>query len=172
LEEVNFLGHVISGQGISVDPAKVEAVLQLKRPKTVTEIRNFVGLAGYYRRFIKDFSRIVTPLTQLTHKYQPFAWTDRCEESFVELKKRLTSAPVLVIPDTSKPFEVYCDVSHQGLGGVLMQEKKVVAYTLRQLKVHEKNYSTHELELAIVVFTLKIWRHYLYGVQFQVFSVQ
>jgi len=112
LEEVNFLGHVISGQGISVDLAKVEAVLKWERPKTVTEIRSFVGLAGYYQRFIKDFSRIVTPLTQLTHKNQPFAWTDRCEQSFVELKKRLTSAPVLVIPDTNKPFEVYCDASH------------------------------------------------------------
>jgi len=170
LEEVNFLGHVISGQGISVYPTKVEAVLKWERPKTATEIRSFVGLAGYYRRFIKDFSRIVTPLTQLTHKNQPFAWTDRCEQSFVELKKRLTSAPVLVIPDTNKPFAVYYDASHQGLGGVLMQEKKVVAYASRQLKVHEKNYPTHDLELAAVVFTLKIWRHYLYGVQFQVFS--
>jgi len=170
LEEVNFLGHVISGQGISVDPAKVEVVLKWERPKTVTEIRSFVGLAGYYRRFIKDFSRMVTPLTQLTRKNQPFAWTDRCEQSFVELKKMLTSASVLVIPDTNKSFEVYCDASHQGLGGVLMQEKKVVAYASRQLKVHEKNYPTHDLELAAVVFTLKIWRHYLYRVQFQVFS--
>jgi len=149
----------------------VEAVLKWERPKTVTEIKSFVGLAGYYRMFIKDFSRIVTPLTQLTRKNQPFAWTDRCEQSFIELKKRLTSAPVLVIPDTNKPFEVYCDASHQGLGGVLMQEKKVVAYASRQLKVHEKNYPTHDLELAVVVFTLKIWRHYLYGFQFQVFSV-
>jgi len=170
LEEVNFLGHIISAQGISVDPAKVKAVLQWERPKFVTEIRSFVGLAGYYRRFIEDFSRIVAPLTQLTRKDQPFSWTDRCEQSFVELKKRLTSAPVLVIPDTSKSFEVYCDASHQGLGSVLMQERKVVAYASRQLKVHERNYPTHDLELAAMVFALKIWRHYLHRVQFQVFS--
>jgi len=129
-----------------------------------------VGLAGYYRRFIKYFSRIVIPLTQLTRKYQHFAWTDRCKQSFVELKERLTYALVLVIPDTSKLFEVYCNASHQGLCGALMQEKKVVAYASRQLKVHEKNYPTHDLELAVMVFTLKIWRHYLYGVQFHVFS--
>jgi len=170
LKEVN-LGHVISAQGISVDPAKVEVVLQWERPKIVTEIRSFVGLAGYYRRFIEEFSRVVAPLTQLTRKDQPFAWTDKCEQSFIELKKRLTSAPVLVILDTGKPFEVYCDASLQGLGCVLMQEKKAIAYASRQLKVHERNYPTHDLELAAVVFALKIWRHYLYGAQFQVFSV-
>ena len=132
----------------------------------MTEIRSFVGLAGYYRRFIEGFSRIATPLTQLTRKDQPFAWTDRCEESFLKLKQKLTSAPVLVIPDTGKPFEVYCDASHQGLGCVLMQERRVVAYASRQLKNHEKNYPTHDLELAAMVFALKIWRHYLYGAQF------
>jgi len=167
---VQFLGHVISAHVISVDPSKVEAVLKWERPKSATEIRSFVGLAGYYRRFIEGFSRIVAPLTQLTRKDQPFAWTDRCENSFQELKQKLTSAPVLVIPDTSRPFEVYCDASHQGLGCVLMQERKVVAYASRQLKSHEKNYPTHDLELAAVVFALKIWRHYLYGAQFQVFS--
>jgi len=135
----------------------------------MTEIQSFVGLAGYYRRFIEGFSKIVAPLTHLTRKDQPFAWTDRCEESFRELKQRLMSAPVLVIPDVSKPFEVYCDASHQGLGCVLMQKRKVVAYASRQLKVHEKNYPTHDLELAAVVFALKIWRHYLYGAQFCVF---
>jgi len=122
-----------------------------------------VGLAGYYMRFIEGFSKIVAPLTQLTRKDQPFAGTDKCEESFRELKQRLTSALVLVALDVVKPFEVYCDASHQGLGYVLMQEKKAVAYALRQLKVHEKNYPTHDLELAVVVFALKIWRHYLYG---------
>ena len=94
----------------------------------------------------------------------------RSEESFRELKQRLTSAPVLVILDVSKPFEVYCDASHQGLGCVLMQERKAVDYASRQLKIHEKNYPTHDLELAAVVFALKIWRHYLYGAQFRVFS--
>jgi len=112
MREVQFLGHVISAQGIVVDPTKVEAVIQWKSPKSVIKIRSFVGLAGYYRRFIEGFSKIVAPLTQLTRKDQPFAWIDRCDESFRELKQRLTSAPVLIILDVSKPFEVYCDASH------------------------------------------------------------
>ncbi|XP_052725957.1 uncharacterized protein LOC128194408 [Vigna angularis] len=124
MKEIQFLGHVVSAGGISVAPAKVRAVLEWESPRSVTEVRSFVGLAGYYRRFIEGFAKIVAPLTQLTRKDQPFAWTDRCEASFQELKVKLTSAPVLVIPDTSKLFEVYCDASHQGLGCVLMQEKR------------------------------------------------
>jgi len=170
LEEVQFLGHVISAEGIAVDPAKIETMLNWERPKTVTEVRSFLGLAGYYRRFVEGFSKKVNPLTQLTRKDQPFSWTEQCEEFFEEMKKCLTSAPVLVIPDTEKMFEVYCDASYQGLGCVEMQEKRVVAYASRQLKVHEKNYPTHDLELAAIVFALKSWRHYLYGSQFQVFS--
>ena len=137
----------------------MEVVLQWERPKTktVTEIRSFVGLAGYYRRFIEGFSKIVAPLTQLTRKDHPFAWTEQCERSFKGLKRRLTNAPVLTIPDTNQSFEVFCYASYQGLGCVLMQNKKVVAYASRQLKVHERNYPTHDLELAAVVFALKIW---------------
>jgi len=129
-----------------------------------------MGLAGYYRRFIEGFSKIMAPLTQLIRKDQPFTWTDKCEGSFQELKRQLTSAPILVIPDVGKLFEVYCDASHLGLGCVLIQEKKSVTYALRQLKVHERNYPTHDLELAAIVFALKIWRHYLYSAQFRVFS--
>ena len=125
-----------------------------------------MGLTGNYRRFIEGFSKIVAPLTLLTRKDQPFTLTDKCEESFQELKRRLTSAPKLVIPDVGKPFEVYCDASNLELGCVLIQEKKVVAYASRQHKVHERNYPTHDLELAAIVFGLKIWRHYLYGAQF------
>ncbi|XP_027903645.1 uncharacterized protein LOC114163541 [Vigna unguiculata] len=122
MTSVQFLGHMISAQGISVDPSKVEVMLKWERPKSVIEIKSYVGLAGYYKRFIEGFSKIVAPLTQLTRKDQPFAWTDWCEENFLELKQKLNSAPVLVIPDTGKPFEVYCDASHQGLGCVLMQD--------------------------------------------------
>ena len=107
LEEVKFLGHVISASGISVDPSKVETVLQWEQPKTVTEVRSFIGLAGYYRRFIEGFSKIIVPLTQLTRKDQPFAWTEACEQSFHELKRRLTTSPVLVLPNSNIPFEVY-----------------------------------------------------------------
>nr|KYP34046.1 Retrovirus-related Pol polyprotein from transposon 17.6 [Cajanus cajan] len=109
LSEVKFLGHVISAEGIAVDPAKVEAVIQWERPKTATEIRSFVGLVGYYRRFIEGFSRIVMPLTQLTRKYQPFVWMDACEQSYQELKRQLTTSPVLMLPDTNEHFDVFCD---------------------------------------------------------------
>ena len=105
----------------------------------------------------------MAPLSQLTRKDQPFAWTDKCEGSFQDLKRRLTSASILVIPDVGKPFEVYCDASHLGFGCVLMPEKKAVTYASRQLKVYERNYPTHELELTAIVFALKIWRHYLYS---------
>jgi hypothetical protein len=170
LEEVKFLGHVITREGIAVDPAKVETILSWEQPRTVTEIRSFVGLAGYYRRFIEGFSKIAAPLTQLTKKNQPFVWTQECEESFQTMKRLLTTSPVLVLPQPDQPYEVYCDASYQGLGCVLMQHRKVVAYASRQLKTHEKNYPTHDLELAAVVFALKIWRHHLYGATFEVFS--
>ena len=113
---------------------------------------------------------MASPLTKLTRKDQEFTWDEACEASFQTLKERLTTTPVLVLPDSQKKFEVYCDATGQGLGCVLMQEKKVVAYASRQLRKHEVNYPTHDLELAAVVFALKIWRHYLYGAKFEVFS--
>jgi len=170
LEKVKFLGHVISKANIVVDPSKVEAVVAWERPKTATEIRSFVGLAGYYRRFIEGFAKIVSPLTQLTEKNQIFTWTEECEKSFQMMKEKLTTSQVLVLPQPEESYEVYCDASYQGLGCVLMQHKQVVAYASRQLKTHEKNYPTHDLELAAIVFALKIWRHYLYGCSFEVFS--
>ena len=169
LFKVRFLGHVISHEGVSVDPSKVEAVLGWKRPESVTEIRSFLGLAGYYRRFIKDFSRIALPLTKLTRKNQAFVWDDACEASFQTLKQKLTSAPVLIIPEPHETYMVYSDASKQGLGCVLMQQGRVVAYASRQLKPHEKNYPTHDLELAAIVFALKLWRHYLFGAKVQLF---
>ncbi|KAK2396042.1 hypothetical protein QL285_057716 [Trifolium repens] len=170
LSKVKFLGHVISQGGVSVDPSKVEAVLNWERPRNVSEVRSFLGLAGYYRRFILGFSELALPLTRLTRKGAAFNWDTTCELSFSTLKEKLTSAPVLVIPDPSKKYVVYCDASHKGLGCVLMQEGAVVAYASRQLKPHEENYHTHDLELAAIIFALKIWRHRLYGVQFELFS--
>jgi ribonuclease HI len=120
-------------------------------------------MAGYYRRFIEGFSKIARPMTALLAKKVEFKWTPACQKSFEMLKQKLTIAPVLVLPDVHKSFSVYCDASYTGLGCVLMQEGKVVAYSSRQLKVHEKNYPTHDLELAAVVHALKTWRHYLYG---------
>ena len=144
--------------------------MEWKTPRNVLEIRSFLGLAGYYRRFIEGFSKISKPMTALIQKSAPFEWSEACEKSFQELKTRLTLAPVLVLPDIHKDFTVYCDASRQGLGCVLMQERKVVAYASRQLKVHEENYPTHDLELAAVVHALKIWRHYLIGNKCELFT--
>jgi hypothetical protein len=163
LTEVAFLGHVISTGGVSIDLGKVKVVLNWMPPTTVSEIRSFLGLAGYYRRFIKDFSKIAKPMTKLLEKNKAFEWTKECQASFEELRKRLTSAPVLILPDLTKKFDIYCDASRQGLGCVLMQEGQVVCYASRQLRKHEENYPTHDLELAAVVHALKIWRHYLIG---------
>ncbi|KAL0539789.1 hypothetical protein IC582_024007 [Cucumis melo] len=170
LKQVSFLGHVVSKAGVSVDPAKIEAVTGLTRPSTVSEVRSFLGLAGYYRRFVENFSRIATPLTQLTRKGAPFVWSKACEDSFQNLKQKLVTAPVLTVPDGSGSFVIYSDASKKGLGCVLMQQGKLVAYASRQLKSHEQNYPTHDLELAAVVFALKIWRHYLYGEKIQIFT--
>ncbi|TYK02180.1 ty3-gypsy retrotransposon protein [Cucumis melo var. makuwa] len=158
LKQVSFLGHVVSKAGVSVDLAKIEAVTSWPRPSTVREVRSFLGLAGYYRRFVENFSRKATPLTHLTRKRTPFVWSNAYEDSFQNLKQKLVTAPVLTVPDGSGSFLIYSDASKKGLGCVLMQQGKVVAYASRQLKSHEQIYPTHNLELAVVVFALKIWR--------------
>uniref|UniRef100_A0A2C9W6D4 RNA-directed DNA polymerase n=1 Tax=Manihot esculenta TaxID=3983 RepID=A0A2C9W6D4_MANES len=170
LRSIAFLGHVVSAEGIEVDPKKIEAVTKWPRPTSVTEIKSFLGLAGYYRRFVQNFSKIAAPMTKLTKKNQRFEWSDQCEESFEELKRRLTSAPVLALPVSNEDFTVFCDVSRVGLGCVLMQNDRVIAYASRQLKKHELNYPTHDLEMAAVIFALKMWRHYFYGVKCEIFT--
>ena len=122
--------------------------LSWSQPTSVTEVRSFLGLAGYYRRFIENFSKIAKPMTELLKKDKKFLWSADCEESFQVLKERLTTAPVLVLPDVHRSFDIFCDASRRGLGCVLMQEGKVVAYASRQLMPHELNYPTHDLELA------------------------
>ncbi|WVZ70627.1 LOW QUALITY PROTEIN: hypothetical protein U9M48_019275 [Paspalum notatum var. saurae] len=154
--------HLVRG-GVAVDPSKVEDVLNWRQPESVIEIRSFLGLAGYYGRFIKDFSKTTKPMTSLTKKNAKYLWDPKCEEAFISLKKSLTSTPILAQSDVTKPFDVYCDAFGNGLGCVLMQEGRVIAYASRQLRKHEANYATHDLELAAVVHTLKIWRHYLLG---------
>ncbi|TYK28229.1 DNA/RNA polymerases superfamily protein [Cucumis melo var. makuwa] len=170
LEQVVFFGHVVPAKGVTVDPQKVEAVVNWERPTSATEERSFLGLTGYYRRFIEDFSRLTLPLTALTRKNVKFEWSDKCEQSFQELKKRLVTAPILALPITGKDYVIYCDASRLGLGCVLMQDGNVIAYASRQLKEHECNYPTHDLELAAVVLALKIWRHYLFGEKFHIFT--
>ena len=156
LTEVKFLRHVVSASGVSVDPEKVEAVMSWERSKSVFETRSFLGLARYYRRFIKDFSRLAAPMTRLTRKEVKFEWNDLCERAFQELKRRLTSAPILIVPEQGQRYTVYCDALKDGLRCVLMQSGRVVAYGSRQLKNHERNYPTHDMELATIVFALKI----------------
>src|SRR3954471_21695524 len=170
LKEVGFLVHVVSAKGVAVDPGKVASVTEWESPKNVGDIRSFLGLAGYYRRFIENFSKIAKPMTELFKKENKFLWTEACEASFQELKKRLVTAPVLCLPDIQKDFQVYCDASRQGLGSVLIQDGKVVSYTSRQLKNREHNYPTHDLELASVVHALKVWRHYLMGKHCDVYT--
>ncbi|GJR99246.1 reverse transcriptase domain-containing protein [Tanacetum coccineum] len=170
IHTVKFLGHVIDSSGIHVDPTKIEAVKNWASPTTPSEIRQFLGLAGYYRRFIEGFSKIAKPMTELTQKDRKFDWGEEQETAFQLLKQKLCAAPILALPEGSDDFVVYCDASIKGLGAVLMQRMKVIAYASRQLKIHEKNYTTHDLELGAVVFALKIWRHYLYGTKCVVFT--
>ena len=169
-DEMRFLGHVVSGSGIAVDPDKVAAVRDWRQPTSVTEIRSFLGLAGYYRRFVERFSVLAEPLTRLTRKGVDFVWSEECEVAFQTLKERLISAPVLIIPVPGGHFVVYTDACRTGLGGVLMQEGHVVSYASRQLKAHEGRYPVHDLELAAIVFALKIWRHYLFGETFDLYT--
>ncbi|GJY08814.1 putative reverse transcriptase domain-containing protein [Tanacetum coccineum] len=148
IPKVQFLGHVIDSRGIHVDPAKIESIKDWASPKTPTEIRQFLGLAGYYRRFIEGFSKIAKLMTKLTQKGIKFDWGEKEENTFWLIKQKLCSALILDLPKGSEDFMVYCDALHKGLGAVLMQREKVIAYASRQLKVYEKNYTTHDLELG------------------------
>ncbi|GKD77542.1 putative reverse transcriptase domain-containing protein [Tanacetum coccineum] len=159
LDLVQFLGHVIDNKGVHVDPAKIKAIRNWAIPTTPTEVRQFLGLAGYYRRFIEGFSMISKPLTKLTQKDKKYEWGKEEDEAFQTLKQKLCSAPILVLPEGTEDFVVYCDALLKGNEAVLMQREKVIAYASRQLKVHEENYTTHDLELGAIVFALRqrIW---------------
>jgi hypothetical protein len=135
-----------------------------KPPTFVHQIRSFLGLAGYYHRFIPDFSKMAKPMIELMKKGVKFLWDDDCEKAFHTLRAHLTTAPVLAQPNNIKQFDVYYDASGTGLGCVLMQDNRVIAYASRALRPHEKNNPTHDLELAAVIHALKIWRHYLMGI--------
>ncbi|GKD51323.1 putative reverse transcriptase domain-containing protein, partial [Tanacetum coccineum] len=154
IPKVQFLGHVIDSQGIHVDPSKIESIKYWASPKSPMEIRQFLGLAGYYRRFIKGFLNIAKPMTKLTQKKVKFEWVTNKEQVHVEAE--VCVHQILALPKGSEYFIVYCDASIKGLGAVLMQREKVIAYASRQLKIHGKNYMTHDLELGAVVFSLKL----------------
>ena len=138
LAEVKFLGKVVLASGVSVDPEKVEAIMSWEMPKSVFELRSFLGFLGEYRRFIKDFSRLAAPMTRLTRKEAKLEWNELCERAFQELKRRLTLAPIMIVPERGQRYIVYCDAFKKELRCVLMQSEWVVAYGSRQLKNHEQ----------------------------------
>ncbi|GKD45112.1 putative reverse transcriptase domain-containing protein [Tanacetum coccineum] len=170
LDSVQFLSHAIDSKSVHVNPSKIEAIKNWVAPTAPTEVRKFMGLAGYYQRFIEGFSLISRPLTKLTQKNKKFEWGEEEEEAFKILKQKLCSAPILSLPEGTKDFVVYCDASIKGFGAVLMQREKVIAYASRQLKKHEENYTTYDLELRAIVFALRLWRHYLYGTKCVVYT--
>ena len=161
---------MISKDGVAVTPECIQDILDWTPPKTVKQVRSFLGLASYCRRFVEFFSKIARPMTNLLHKGVNFEWTDKCQESFEALKAKLTSPPVLAPPDIPKDFVIYRDASRQGLGCVLMQERKVIAYGSLKLCPHEDKYPTHDLELAAMIYALKLWRHYLLGNRCEIYT--
>jgi hypothetical protein len=152
---VPFLGLMISLEGIIVDPGKVRDVLDWKPPKSVHQVRSFLGLAGYYRRFILNFSKISKPFTELLKNGNKYVWRKGCDEAFCTLNKLLTTSLVLAQLDIVKPFDVYCDGSGTELGCVLMQEGRVISYSSHLLRCHKENYPAHDLELVAMVMALR-----------------
>ncbi|MCO5580910.1 hypothetical protein L7F22_034783 [Adiantum nelumboides] len=165
LQEIQYLGHIISKNGIRMDPAKLEVIKDWPNPRNLHEVRNFIGMCAYYIRFIEKFSLIAGPLYDLTKKNVKYVWTEKRQQAFDTLKKKLISQPVLVLPDLSKPFEVQCDACGDCLGAVLLQEGHAIAYeisySIRQLNSVEKNYTTIEREGLGMIYAVKKFRHYL-----------
>ena len=167
VDRVAYLGFIVSKDGISPDPDKVAALVKWPIPRSVSEVRGFLGLTGWCRIFVKEYAFITGTLTELTHKDEVFAWTETRDLAFNRLKEILASEPVLKLPDFDKIFEVIVDACGQGIGGILQQDRHPIAYESRQLRIHEKNYPTHDLELLAVIHALKKWRHYLLSQTFE-----
>ena len=167
---VAFLCYIISSEGVEVDPMKIEAVKNWPRPLTPTNIRSFLRLRGYNLRFADGFASTESPFTTFTQKSKKFEWLESCERRFKMFKDSLTSTLVMTLHEFTMFFLVYCDASQVGIECVLMQHGKVVAYASRQLKAHKRNYPTHDLNLEVVVISLKIWRHFFYGVNVDVYT--
>jgi hypothetical protein len=166
-KKIHYLGHFISEQGITVDLENMEVIRGWPTPKNISEIGSFMGLAGYYRIFIKSFSKIAHPITSLQKKGIKFEWTTKCEENCNLLKEFLTSAPILKITYPNENFVVCTNACKEGIGGVLTQNGYVISYESRKIKEHERNYVTHDLELATIIRALKMWRYYLTGKKFE-----
>jgi hypothetical protein len=164
---IHYLGHVISDEGIVVDPTKVNAIMECLAPKNIPEVYSFMGLEGYYQWFIEGFSKIANPITELQKKNKKFVWNDKRAETFRRLKELLTMTPILKVPDMDEDFLVCIDASKEGLGRVFMQDGRVIAYISRKLRWHEENYAMHDLELLAIVYALRVRRHYLIGWKFE-----
>jgi hypothetical protein len=157
-KEIKYLGHIVNKHGVHPDPKKVEAVQSWPVPKNVHDVKSFLELVNYFRKFIEHYSEIAVPLTNLTKKSYPWVWTGRCQDAFELLKQKLTESPLLHTSDESLPYEVVTDASDLGLGGVLLQEGQHVAFESRKLNDAELNYQTTEKELLAVVHALRVWR--------------
>lgn len=168
-KQVDYLGHVISGDGVAVDPDKIKCVLEWPEPKNVKGVRGFLGLTGYYRKFIKDYGKIAKPLTELTKKNN-FVWGKEALVAFKLLKQIMTTPPVLGLPDFSVPFEVECDAAGRGIGAVLMQKRQPIAFFSKALSDGNLTKSVYEKELMALVLAIQHWRHYLLGKPFVVYT--
>jgi RNase H-like domain found in reverse transcriptase/Reverse transcriptase (RNA-dependent DNA polymerase)/Integrase zinc binding domain/Chromo (CHRromatin Organisation MOdifier) domain/gag-polyprotein putative aspartyl protease len=173
--EISFLGHIITDKGISMEPAKIKAIIEWPTPKDISDVRSFLGLAGYYRRFVKDFSRIASGMSELLKKNESFIWTNEAEISFQQLKKAVTSAPILILPDDSLPFTVTTDSSGYAIGATLSQDHgnglQPIAFMSKKMLAAERNYPVHEQEMLAIVCACKEWRHYLHNNKVDKFTV-
>ena len=168
VEKVAYLGYVVSKDGLTADLAKIEAINQWPIPKNISKVRGFLGLIGWCKIFIQGYALIAGPLThQLTRKGKPFTWIEERDRAFNALKNALANDPVLKLPNFDKLFEVIVDACAQGIGGILQQDKHPIAYESRMLRVHKRNYPTHDLELLAIIHALKKWRHYLLSQPFK-----
>ncbi|GJP49466.1 hypothetical protein CLOM_g8665 [Closterium sp. NIES-68] len=174
LEKVQFLGHMVSAQGVHVDPKKIEAVRTWKTPENVKELQQFLGFANYYNRFVPQYAKLAAPLTNLLTKNTPYKWETKHQEAVEQLKQALTSAPVLILPDPERDYVIEADASDQAVGAVLMQDQgnglQPIAYLSKKLHGAELNYPIHDKEALAIVIAFKAWRCYLEGRQTTVYT--